>query len=147
MIETRLSELRIDGSRVSGILMPYGEISPEYRELFQAGAFGISAIGKLPINLQHDPRVIVGEGELTDGRDALRVSLDVPAGYRALVARGALTGFSVEFMATKETRSGEGVRVVEEAELRGAALVDRGAYIGARAEARASQPRSRKVWL
>lgn len=144
MIETRLAEFRVEGRRLVGVAMPYGEISPEHRERFEPGAFG--DVRLVPVNLQHDRSVTVGEGELTDGPDALRVSLEVPAGYRDLVRRGALNGFSVEFRATDEVRV-EGVRVVRAADLLGLALVDRGSYRGATAEVRARSPERVRRWL
>lgn len=146
MLETRLSECRLDGGTLSGVLLPYGEVSAEFRERFVPGAFG-DVGATVPINLQHDRAVQIGDGELSDGPDALRVSLEVPMAYRSLVKRGALNGFSVEFESVRESRE-SGVRVIESAILRGAALVDRGAYDGARVEARSKVRNSGlRVWL
>ena len=130
-------EVRIAGRTLSGICMPYGMISPDFRERFEPGAFG--EVRAIDVNLQHDPAVVVARGaSLTDGPEALRVAATLPEGSAALalVRRRALGGFSVEFHAKAERREA-GVRVVERADLTGLALVDRPAYPGARPEVRA----------
>ena len=131
----------MSGRVLSGIAMRYGDISPDFGERFTPGAFG--EVRTIPVNLQHDSSIIVApEAMLTDGPRALRVRADLPPGSAALalVKRGALNGFSVEFHAREERREG-GVRVVERADLTGLALVDRGAYPGATAEVRARSGR------
>ena len=122
--------------------MRYGDISPDFREKFEPGAFG--AVGSVDLNLQHDPAVVVARGaSLTDSPVALSVRAELPDGSAALalVRRRALNGFSVEFRPTREHRDAAGVRVVEAATLTGLALVDRGAYPGAKAEVRARSGR------
>ena len=62
---------------------------------------------------------------------------------------GVLTGLSVEFKATKETRR-NGLRVIQKATLGGAGLVDYPSYLGAKAELRAKsdvQQRIAAIWL
>ena len=62
---------------------------------------------------------------------------------------GLLTGLSVEFSATKETRRG-GLRVIQSAILGGAGLVDFPSYQGAKAELRGktdTQARIARLWL
>ena len=145
MLETRLAELRVAGRTVSGVLMPYGEVSPDFRERFEPGAFG--TVDRCALCVQHDRTQVIAQATLTDTPEALRIEAEVPDGFRSLVVRGALNGFSVEFESIREERDPAGVRVVREALLRGAALVDRGAYRGARAEARAATPRRRRLWL
>ena len=122
--------------------MRYGDVSPDFREKFEPGAFG--EVGTIALNLQHDPGVVLVRGAtLTDSLRELSVSATLPDGSAALslVKRGALNGFSVEFHAKRERRDAAGVRVVEAADLTGLALVDRGAYPGAKAEVRARSGR------
>ena len=130
-------EVRIAGRTLTGAAMVYGDVSPDFRERFEPGAFG--EVRAIDLNLQHDPAVVVARGaSLTDGPEALRVAATLPEGSAALalVRRRALAGFSIEFHAKAERREA-GVRVVERAELTGLALVDRPAYPGARPEVRA----------
>ena len=136
-------EVRVSGRTLTGIAMPYGDISPDFRERFEPGAFG--EVRAIDVNLQHDPAVLVARGAtLTDGPEALRVRATLPegSGALALVRRRALSGFSVEFRSTREHRDAAGVRVVERARLTGLALVDRPAYPGARPEVRARSGRT-----
>ena len=135
-------EVRVSGRTLTGTAMPYGTVSPGFRERFEPGAFG--EVRAVDLNLQHDPAVVVARGAtLTDGPRELSVRADLPEGSAALklVKRGALRGFSVEFRAKRERRDAAGVRVVEAATLTGLALVDRGAYPGATAEVRARSGR------
>ena len=136
-------EVRVSGRTLSGVAMPYGTVSPDFRERFEPGAFG--AVGTVDLNLQHDPAVVVARGAtLTDSPSALSVRATLPGGAAALVLvrRRALNGFSVEFNPTREHRDAAGVRVVEAADLTGLALVDRPAYPGARPEVRARSGRT-----
>ena len=148
MIPERRSggEVRIAGRTLSGVAMPYGTIAPDFRERFEPGAFG--EVRGMDLNLQHDPAVVVVVGaSLEDSPQALSVSATLPDGSAALalVRRGALRGFSIEFRATAERREA-GVRVIERADLTGLALVDKPAYPGAAAEVRAGSGR-RRLWL
>ena len=136
-------EVRISGRTLTGTVMRYGDISPQFRERFEPGAFG--DVRAIDINAQHDPAVVFARGaSLTDSPVALRVSATLPEGAAALalVRRRALNGFSVEFRATAEHRDAAGVRVVEAATLTGLALVDRPAYLAAGAEVRARSGRT-----
>ena len=135
-------EFRVAGRTLSGVAMRYGDVSPGFRERFVPGAFG--KVGTVDVNLQHDPALVAVRGAvLTDTALELRVRADLPeaSAALALVRRGALNGFSVEFRAKSERRE-EGVRVIERADLTGLALVDRGAYPGATAEVRAKSGRT-----
>ena len=135
-------EARLAGRTFSGVAMPYGTISPDFRERFEPGAFG--EVGVVDVNLQHDPGIVLARAaSLSDGPEALRVAATLAegSGALALVRRGALGGFSVEFHAKAERREA-GVRVVERAELTGLALVDRPAYPAAAAEVRARSGRT-----
>ena len=135
-------EVRIAGRTLSGTAMPYGTVSPDFRERFDPGAFG-NVPANLALNLQHDPgTVLVPAVRLTDSPVALSVSATLPDGAAALslVRRGALRGFSVEFNPRAERRE-DGVRVIQAATLTGLALVDRPAYPAAGAEVRARSGR------
>ena len=134
-------EFRVAGRTLSGVAMRYGDVSPDFRERFLPGAFG--EVRTVDVNLQHDPALVAVRGAvLTDSPRELRVRAELPPGSAALalVKRGALNGFSIEFHAKAERREA-GVRVVERADLTGLALVDRGAYPGAKAEVRARSGR------
>ena len=126
---------------LTGRALVYGDVSPDFRERFEPGAFG-SELAVPALNLQHDPGVVLleaGAYELTDGPRALEVRAELADGAAALqlVKRGALRGFSIEFHAEQERRDG-GIRVIERATLSGLALVDKPSYPGATVEVRAS---------
>ena len=143
MIEHRDGlEFRVQGRTLSGTALRYGDISPDYAERFEPGAFG--EVRTLPINLQHDRAIIVAPSAvLADSPRSLDVRADLPEGSAALalVRRGALSGFSIEFHAKAERREA-GIRVIERADLTGLALVDRGAYPESTAEVRARSGRT-----
>ena len=146
-----LGEIRVEGRRLSGIVMKYGETSPSHRERFAPGAIRMAAT--VHLDLAHDrERVIAfmpdGGLELAGGDDALELVAElpaIPAADRALeeIRTGKTTGLSVEFRAVKESRDGD-VRVIEDAILSGIGLVSAPSYGGARVEARA---RRRRIWL
>ena len=140
MIEHREGlEFRVQGRTLTGIALRYGDVSPDYRERFEPGAF--APIGDVALNLQHDSeRVLARTGNglvLADSPRALELRAELTGRAELdLVRRGALSGFSIEFHAKAERREA-GVRVVERAELTGIALCDRGAYPQSKAEVRA----------
>lgn len=136
-------EVRVAGRTLTGTAMRYGDVSPDFRERFEPGAFG--EVRPVPLNLQHDSGIVLAPAvSLTNSPEALRVRATLPegSGVLALVRRRALSAFSVEFKPTREHRDAAGVRVVERATLTGLALVDRGAYPGATAEVRARSGRT-----
>ena len=137
MVERRLAhEFRVQGRTLSGAAMVYGDVSPDFNERFIPGSLQHS--GRVDINLQHDANLIAVRGAvLTDGPRELRVRAELApdSAALALVKRGALNAFSIEFHARAERREA-GIRVIERAMLSGLALVDRGAYPGAVAEVR-----------
>ena len=100
-------EVRVSGRTLSGVAMPYGTIAPDFRERFEPGAFG--EVRAIDLNLQHDPAVVVVRGaSLADSPVALSVSATLADGAAALalVRRGALRGFSVEFHAASGAARG-----------------------------------------
>ena len=132
-------EFRVSGRVLTGIAIRYGDVAPEFRERFAPGS--LAPVPAVPLNIQHDPGMVIlepGAFALEDGSAALEVRAELPAGSAALalVQRGALRGFSIEFHAREERADG-GLRVIEAATLTGIALVDRGAYPGSTAEVRA----------
>ena len=144
-------ELRVEGRKLSGVVMRYGEVSPSHKERFAPGAFRMADV--VHLDLAHDRERVVaympdGGLELSGGNDALELSADlppIPAADRALedIRAGKTTGLSVEFRAVKESRDGD-VRVIEDAILSGVGLVGNPSYGGARVEARA---RRHRIWL
>lgn len=147
-----LGEVRVEGRKISGLVMRYGETSPSHRETFLSGS--IRFADSVHLDLAHDrERVIAwhpgGGLELQPGHGELRLSAElppIPAADRALeeIRAGKTTGLSVEFRALKESRDGDGVRVIEEAELMGVGIVRNPSYLGSRVEARNAR---RRVWL
>ena len=137
-------EFRVAGRTLSGVVLRYGDTSPEHRERFVPGAF--SPIPDIPLNIQHDQRMRVldpGAFVLADTLRELRIRAELPAGSAALslVRRGALNGYSVEFHSRSERREA-GVRVIERAALVGIGLVDQPSYPASRAEVRAKSGRT-----
>ena len=133
------ASFRVSGRTLAGVVMAYGDLSPDYGERFLPGAFGPEP--RAPLNVQHDPKMIIlgaGEYDLTDSARALSIRAELPAGSAALalVKRRALRGFSVEFIARRESRDRAGFRVIEAAELQGIGLVDEPSYPSSTAEVR-----------
>ena len=144
-IERRsVGEVSVDGRRLSGVVMRYGEVSPSHRERFTPGALRIG--DAVPLNLGHDPmRAIAWSPDgglvLTNGDDALslKVSLPpLPAADQALseIRAGTTRGLSIEFRSEQESRDGDGVRVISAALLTGVGLVSKPSYSSSTVEAR-----------
>ena len=115
-------EVRLAGRTLTGVVMAYGDVSPEHSERFLPGAFGPEP--RAALDVQHDPSLIVLPAErvaLTDGPESLILRADLPprSGAHSLVPRGALNGLSVE-----------------RANLIGIGLVDSPSYPGSTVEAR-----------
>ena len=146
------TELRAEGRRLSGAVLVYGDVSPTHRERFEPGALRMA--DTVPLNIGHDAMRAVawqpgGGLELADGEDALRMVAEIPAipagdAALAMVREGRAKGLSIEFRAVRERREA-GLRVIEEAELRGVAIVSRPSYEQSRVEARSR--RRLPLWL
>lgn len=135
---------------LAGVAMPYGTVADlggGLRERFEPGAFGPDvARADVLANWQHARESPLGRTDgggltLTDGPDALRAQLILPAtaagrDVAELASKRVLRGFSVEFRAAADRFEG-GVRVVMRAVLSGLAVVDRPAYSEALAALRA----------
>ena len=140
----RQVEFRADGRKLSGLAMPYGDVSPLYNETFAPGSIVLA--DSVALNLRHNQLQAVafypgGGLSFDDGPEALRMSADlpkIPAADLALkqVREGRLSGLSVEFHSLAESRSTSGVRVVERARLVGLALCQDPAYLQTSVEAR-----------
>ena len=108
MIEHREGvSFRVAGRTLSGRALVYGDTADmgDFLERFEPGAHG--EVRTIPINLQHDPRLIVTDSALlTDSARSLDVRADLPEGSAALalVDRGAYPGATAEIRA--RARSG-----------------------------------------
>ncbi len=146
-----LGEVRVEGRKLTGTVLRYGEVSPSHRERFAPGALRMAEA--VHLDLYHDrERVIAympgGGLEIAGQGDAVELTANlppIPAADRALaeIREGKTTGLSVEFRAVKESRDG-GIRVIEDAILSGVGLVQSPSYLGSRVEAR---NRRRRLWL
>ena len=149
-----LGELRVEGRRIIGVVMRYGQVSPSHKERFEPGSFRMAAT--IHLDLNHDRDVVVAwhpDGGLTleDRGEVLELSAElppIPAADRALdeIRTGKTNGLSIEFRALKEGQV-NGVRVIEEAELSGIGLVSKPSYEGSRVEARARKHGRLPRWL
>ena len=147
-------EIRVEGRKLTGTVMRYGEVSPSHKERFEIGSLRMA--DAVHLDLAHDRERAVawhpgGGLELRDEDGAMILSAElppIPAADRALdeIRTGKVTGLSVEFRAVKESRSG-GVRVIEDAILSGVGIVQRPSYEGSRIEARARKHGRFPRWL
>ena len=143
--ERRFCEFRSEGRRLMGDIMPYGEISPSHRERFEVRS--LHPDSNVVLNLEHDEMVAIAwhpGGGLTLENDerSMRMVAElppIPSADAALryVRTGEVSGLSVEFVALRERRDADGIRVVEEAVLKGVGLVKHPSYDHALVEARA----------
>ena len=137
------TELRVEGRRLSGTVMRYGEVSPSHRERFEPGSIRMAE--SVHLDLHHDVERAVawhpgGGLTLDNGRDALTMRAElppIPAADRALdeIRSGAVGGLSVEFRPIKERRDAD-IRVIEDAVLTGIGIVRAPSYKQANVEAR-----------
>ena len=126
-------EVRASGRTLTGEAIRYGQRASDRAERFEAGAFE-SRADPLPLNLQHDPNIVIATTSdnmtVADTAASLSVSAELRDGAAlTLLRRGALRGLSVEFRALAE-RDDAGTRVIERAHLEGIGLVDTPSYKG-----------------
>ena len=138
-LERRFVEFRQEGRSLSGVAVTYNTptVIYDFREQFQAGAFGSVAALDVILNRQHDRRMPLartggGGLTLTDSTERLEVVADLPStrdadDTLALIVAGVLRGLSLEFAASKERWEGN-LRTIEAAKLSAVAVVDRAAY-------------------
>lgn len=148
-------ELRVEGRRLSGIVMRYGDVSPSHQERFEPGALRLAEA--VHLDLHHDAERAVawhpgGGLTLDNGKDALTMRAELPplpAADRALaeVRAGSANGLSVEFTAISERQDGD-IRVIEDAILSGVGIVRSPSYSASEVEARraAANSRRRDLW-
>ena len=146
------TELRVEGRRLSGTVMEYGEISPSHRERFEPGSLRMA--DAVHLDLFHDPERAVawhpgGGLSLDNSPDALTMYADlppIPAADRALeeIRSGAVRGLSVEFRPLKEGRDGD-IRVIEDAILTGIGIVRAPSYKQSSVEARRRSGRTMRA--
>ena len=144
-------EVRAEGRRLSGVAIKYGATSASHREQFEPGSLRLD--DPVILDWEHDQlRALAwspdGGLELVDGPDAMRMSAELPplpGGDRALeeVRAGRVSGLSIRFRPVRE-RMENGIRIIEEALLRGIAITRAPSYQDSRVEARS---RKRKIWL
>ena len=145
--------------RLSGVVMPYGEISTRAdngREMFLPGS--LTPVGDPYLNVMHlngqDGKANVTLMRQSDGLaisqspERVEIEATMPETREAqevieLIEAGMLKGLSLEFNALEEETL-NGVRVVRRAELAGVGIVDNPAYTGAALELRNGR---RKLWL
>ena len=78
-------EFRIQGRTLSGVVMRYGDLSPDHGERFQSGAFGVEP--RAALNIQHDRSLVVleaGDFVLSDSPRSLEIRAELPAESAAL---------------------------------------------------------------
>ena len=136
-------EVRVEGRKLTGTVMRYGDISPTHKERFAPASLRLAEA--IHLDLHHDVMRAVawlpnGGLELReeDGVVVLEADLPpIPAADVALdeVRSGKADGLSIEFRAIKERREGN-IRVIEEADLVGVGIVRKPSYTDSRVEAR-----------
>ena len=142
-----LGEIRVEGRKLSGVVIRYNEVSASHPERFSPGSLRMAAVVRL--DLAHDRERVIAwhpEGglELTDRGEVLELSAElppIPAADRALeeIRSGKTNGLSVEFRAHKESRV--------DGELLGVGIVSKPSYAGSHVEARARKHGRLPRWL
>ena len=139
--------------RIYGVLLRYEEKARDRNEVFSRGALTWPEEGIL-INEQHNRQApILRAVPYLDG-DSVMIDAPVPNTTRGRdavtnIREGVWTGLSVEFHSRSEGRRGN-LRVIKDAYIGAAALVDSGAYSGSKVEVRAKtdvQRRIARLWL
>lgn len=144
-------ELRAEGRTLRGIVMRFGDVSPQHRERFEPGAFRFAeAVG---LDIGHDRERAAawypgGGMELRQEDDALYMTAELPAiaaadRALALVRTGEARGLSVDFHPEAERREG-GLRVIERCLLKSVGIVRSPSYRESRLELRHAR---RRIWL
>ncbi len=143
MIERRLLlEVRAEGRTLLGPAIRYGDVSPSHRERFEPGS--VTVLPDLAPTLGHRSGKVLAYGDdvsVEKRESGIFVSARLP---RTEVAETALSGvrsgkyrgWSMEFVANREDRDAAGIRILQDAEMRGLALVGHPSYEQSRVEVR-----------
>ena len=102
-----LGEIRVEGRKLTGTVVRYGEVSPSHRERFAPGSIRMADAVHLDIGHDRERAVAWRPGgglELADQGEALELTAElppIPAADRILeeIRGGKVTGLSVEFRA------------------------------------------------
>lgn len=133
--EFRASETGV----IEGVVIPYGQHAKVayFEERFLPGSVRYSDV---IANVMHDAgrpiaRTDGGGLDLTDGRDALRATIQIPDTQEGrdthhLIKKGVYRGLSAEFQVLDDDMP-DNLRTIRSAELKGLGIVDRAAYAGA----------------
>ena len=150
-VEFRADEARRGPGRLYGQLLAYGVRAEDRAELFEPGSLRWPKDGVI-LNRQHSRSAPIARFTPEVRGAALIADIMLPdtsAGRDAAqeVRGGLFRGLSVEFIA-EEQEVRDGIRRIQRAELRGAALVDSPSYPGS-LEIRAvgAWRRRRRLWL
>ena len=139
-IRQRDDPTRESAGRLTGVLLRYGEVARDRKEVFARGSLSWPAEG-IVINEQHNRQApILRAIPFLDG-DEVKIDAPVPSTQRGRdaitnIREGVYSGLSIEFASRSEGRRGN-LREIRSAFLGAAALVDTGAYSSARVEVRA----------
>ena len=139
-------ELRAENRRITGLGLPFRQLSPSHRERFEPIAGGVEIAPSAWLNLDHKPREVVawrGAGlevrETDKGLEVEAVAPETPAGEAALsgIRDGTRAGLSVEFRSVQERREGQtGTRILEAFQVAGFGIVRAASYPGTEVEVR-----------
>ena len=148
-------ETRESAGRLIATLLTEGIPARDRAEVFERGALRWDENEGIPIDVQHVRSSLAARAFPVRGSDG-SLSIDAPLvdgvwgrEARALVKGGVATGMSIQFAPVKQSRRG-GMRVISEARLLRASVVDRGAYgtnIEVRQEGTTATYRRVHLWL
>lgn len=147
------TEIRADPEKrtLTGVVMPFGSVSPSHRERFLPGSLKAAPRGL--VHAAHDRSRPVagwpGAVEFRDTPDGLEATVtldDTPEAKQALteVQSGSLGSFSVEFNRAVSTMK-DGIREISSAVLVGIGVVKSPSYPGTAVQLREAE--RKKVWI
>ena len=130
---------RESAGRLTGVLLRYGEVARNLKEVFAQGALSWPAEG-IVINEQHNRAAPILRTIPFEIDGEVRIDAPVPATQRGRdaitnIREGVFSGLSIEFASRSEGRRGN-LREIRKAHLRAGALVDVSAYSDSKVEIR-----------